>query len=60
MIHLLIALAAATAPIDAVVITPDTIPWEPAAPDGSRFALLDGTREVAGEAFSYALSLIHI
>jgi hypothetical protein len=57
MIHLLIALAAATAPIGAVVITPDTIPWEPAAPDGSRFALLDGTREVAGQAFSYAFAL---
>jgi uncharacterized RmlC-like cupin family protein len=57
MIHLLIALAAATAPIDAVVITPDAIPWEPAAPDGSRFALLDGTREVAGQAFSYAFAL---
>lgn len=61
MIHVLIALAAAAAaaaaPTGAVVITPDTIPWGPAAPDGSRFAVLDGTREVAGQAFSYAFAL---
>lgn len=57
MLHLMIALAAATMPADAAVVTPDTIPWGPAAPDGSRFALLDGTREVAGQAFSYAFAL---
>lgn len=57
MITLLIALAAATAPPGAVVITPATIPWGPAAADGSRFALLDGQRDVAGQNFSYAFAL---
>lgn len=57
MIALLIALAAATAPPGAVVITPETIPWGPAAADGTRFALLDGRREAAGQSFSYAFAL---
>lgn len=59
MIQLLIALATATAtiPAEAVVITPETINWEPPAADGSRFALLDGRRDAAGVAFSYAFSL---
>lgn len=53
MIHILIALATAAA----VAITPDTIPWQPTAPDGTRFALLEGVRDVAGEQFSYAFAL---
>lgn len=58
MIHALIALAAATAvPSGAVVIMPDAIPWGPPAADGSRFALLDGVRDVAGQPFSYAFAL---
>jgi hypothetical protein len=58
MIHALIALAAATsAPSGAVVISPDAIPWAPPAADGSRFALLDGERDKAGQQFSYAFAL---
>lgn len=58
MITLLIALAAAAAaPSGAVIISPDAIPWGPPAADGSRFALLDGVREVAGQSFSYAFAL---
>jgi quercetin dioxygenase-like cupin family protein len=58
MIHLLIALAAvALAPAGAVAITPDAIPWGPPAADGSRFALLDGVRDKAGQNFSYAFAL---
>ncbi len=57
MISLLLALAAATAPPGAVAITPATIPWGPTAADGTRFALLDGQREVAGQPFSYAFAL---
>jgi quercetin dioxygenase-like cupin family protein len=64
-ISLLLAVAASQAttppadipPVGAVTITPATIPWEPPAADGSRFALLDGTRTVAGRAFSYAFAL---
>ncbi|WP_164155424.1 cupin domain-containing protein [Sandarakinorhabdus rubra] len=56
MLPILIALAAAS-PQAAVVIRPDAIPWEAAAPDGSRFALLEGVRDRAGEAFSYAFAL---
>lgn len=57
MIALLIALAAATAPPGAVVITPESIPWGPVAADGTRFALLDGQRDKAGQTFSYAFAL---
>ncbi|OSZ72005.1 hypothetical protein CAP39_01090 [Sphingomonas sp. IBVSS1] len=59
MLMILLALAASTAaaPADAVAITPDTIPWGPPAADGSRFALLDGRRDVAGQSFSYAFAL---
>ncbi len=32
----------------------DSIPWQEQAADGSRFALLEGSREAPGEAFSYA------
>lgn len=52
---LLLLLAAA--PADAVAITPETIPWGSPAADGSRFALLDGRRDLAGQAFSYAFAL---
>ncbi len=33
---------------------PDTIAWQRTNPDGTRFALLEGTRDTAGVAFSYA------
>ncbi len=57
MISILLALAAMTTQPGAVVITPATIPWGPTAADGTRFALLDGQREVAGQQFSYAFAL---
>ena len=53
MIHALILLAVEVA----VAITPATIPWEATAPDGTRFALLEGQREAAGQQFSYAFAL---
>lgn len=34
--------------------TSDTIPWQNAAPNGTRFALLEGNRDEAGGSFSYA------
>ena len=34
--------------------SPDTIPWQPANPDGTRFALLEGVRDKAGVPFTYA------
>jgi hypothetical protein len=34
--------------------TPDSIPWRTAAPNGTRYALLEGSRERAGGAFTYA------
>ncbi|NIJ08871.1 quercetin dioxygenase-like cupin family protein [Sphingomonas vulcanisoli] len=34
--------------------TADTIPWQSAAPNGTKFALLEGNREKAYTAFSYA------
>ena len=58
MIALLLALAAAAAaPPSAVAVLPNAIPWGAAAPDGTRFALLDGQRGVAGQGFSYAFAL---
>ncbi|MDX2233830.1 MAG: cupin domain-containing protein [Hyphomonadaceae bacterium] len=34
--------------------TPETIPWAEVNADGTRFALLEGVRDVAGAPFSYA------
>ena len=34
--------------------SPDTIPWQPPNPDGTRFALLEGVRNRAGVPFTYA------
>jgi uncharacterized RmlC-like cupin family protein len=34
--------------------TPDNIPWGAPAPDGTRYALLEGRRDVAGGLFTYA------
>jgi quercetin dioxygenase-like cupin family protein len=50
---LLLAALLTTAPI-AAAWTPATIPWQPANPDGTRFALLEGVRDKAGVAFTYA------
>lgn len=44
-------LAAAEAPAD---WNPDTIRWQRTNPDGTKFALLEGVRDRAGVAFSYA------
>lgn len=33
---------------------PDAIAWQRVNPDGTKFALLEGTRDTAGVAFSYA------
>ncbi|MGL4728597.1 MAG: cupin domain-containing protein [Bosea sp. (in: a-proteobacteria)] len=32
----------------------DTLTWQEVAPDGTRYSLLEGRRDKAGEAFSYA------
>jgi quercetin dioxygenase-like cupin family protein len=34
--------------------SPQTIVWQESYPDGTKFALLQGRRDVAGEAFTYA------
>jgi uncharacterized RmlC-like cupin family protein len=34
--------------------TPNTIPWDAPAADGTRYALLEGRRDVPGELFTYA------
>ncbi len=41
-------------PPRALALTPDAIPWGETAADGTRYALLEGRRDVAGEPFSYA------
>lgn len=55
-------LALALTPVGAVAASPqtpkawtiDAIPWESAAPDGTRYALLEGDRQAAGAPFTYA------
>ncbi len=37
--------------------TPDTIPWQTQAPNGTRYALLEGDRQSADAPFSYAFSI---
>lgn len=37
--------------------TPDTIPWQAAAANGTRYALLEGRRDRRGVAFSYAFHI---
>jgi quercetin dioxygenase-like cupin family protein len=37
--------------------TAATVAWQRAAPDGTRFALLEGRRDLPGVAFSYAFSI---
>ena len=34
--------------------TPNSIPWGETAPDGTRYALLEGRRDADGELFTYA------
>jgi uncharacterized RmlC-like cupin family protein len=34
--------------------TSDFIPWDDAAPDGTKYALLEGRRDIDGELFTYA------
>jgi hypothetical protein len=35
----------------------DAIPWGETAPDGTRYALLEGRRDAPGTAFTYAFSI---
>jgi quercetin dioxygenase-like cupin family protein len=44
-------------PGDASAWSLDSIPWGERAADGSRFALLEGERETAGQSFSYAFAI---
>ncbi len=48
--------AAPPASPDAVagVWTPESIPWQAAAPNGTKYALLEGDRDKAGGVFTYA------
>jgi quercetin dioxygenase-like cupin family protein len=34
--------------------TPETIQWQETSPDGTKYALLEGKRDVSGESFTYA------
>lgn len=36
---------------------PETIPWQSESADGTKYALLEGRRDAAGEAFTYAFFL---
>ena len=54
MIALLVALLATPIAAAPLAWSPDTIPWQPANPDGTRFALLEGVRDRAGVPFTYA------
>ncbi|OYU16370.1 MAG: hypothetical protein CFE37_01450 [Alphaproteobacteria bacterium PA4] len=51
LLSLLLAAPALAAP---AAWTPDTIPWEKPNADGTRFALLEGVRNMPGTAFTYA------
>lgn len=53
MLAAAMAAAVAQAPPPAAW-TPETIHWEAAAPNGTKFALLEGVRDRAGVPFSYA------
>ncbi len=50
--------AAAPSSPDAVTVagvwTPETIPWQAAAPKGTKYALLEGNRDTPGGVFTYA------
>lgn len=46
-----------TPPTAARAWHPDAIPWQETAPDGTRYALLEGTRDRAGEPFTYAFHI---
>ena len=54
----LLASAAYAAPAQvAWAWTPDTIPWQSAAPNGTRYALLEGVRDQLGVPISYASAI---
>ena len=40
--------------VTAAAFAPDAIPWGSTAPDGTRYALLEGVRDVDGALFTYA------
>ena len=43
-----------TVPHRAYAWNPENIVWQDIAPDGTKYALLEGRRDVVGEAFTYA------
>jgi quercetin dioxygenase-like cupin family protein len=43
-----------TLPARAYAWHPDAIPWQETGEDGTKYALLEGRREIAGEVFTYA------
>jgi len=49
-----LATAQQSAPRRPAAWTAATIPWAEVYPDGTKYALLEGRRDVAGEAFTYA------
>lgn len=51
---IILALLGASASAAPAAWTPETIPWQRANPDGTRFVLLEGVRDAAGVAFTYA------
>jgi len=50
-------IATSAAANDTAGWTPHDIPWQTAAPNGTRFALLEGVRNRENVAFSYAFSI---
>ena len=60
MIAFALAVVSLAAPVlgeDARGWAPDDIPWQTAASNGTRYALLDGDRSKGGQPFSYAFSI---
>ncbi len=49
--------SAAPAPDRSMGWTPDAIPWQRAAANGTRFSLLEGQRERPGGSFTYAFAI---
>lgn len=54
LLAILAAVAPASASTSPTSFDPDRIVWQRTNPDGTKFALLDGVRDKAGVAFSYA------
>jgi quercetin dioxygenase-like cupin family protein len=53
-LSLVVPLIASAAPQEPQAWTPATIRWQEVNPDGTKYSVLQGRRDVPGEAFTYA------